>query len=311
MTLFWRILARRNAGLAGIGVTAAIMLIVYAAFFPGLLSLAGVSQFSVQWLPLALAAGGQMMVMLVGGIDLSMGALVSLGSVLAATLMGHGAFGALAGTVETVGLGAALGLATGSIVVFIGLPAIIVTLATSFVVSGIALLVLPQPGGSIPSWLQGAYGSNIPVAFLALVAIGLLWRLFASSEFGVRMLAYGDNPVGTQRSGVGTTAPRLAAYVLGGALGSLAGLALALQTGSGDPTIGVPYTLNSITAAVLGGVALTGGIGTFRGMVIGSLVVTAMTNVLFFLGIPAFFQYVVQGAIILIALGVPGIRRDR
>lgn len=310
MTLFFRILRRRNAGLVGIAVTAILMLVVYAAFFPGLLSFAGLAQFSVQWLPLALTALGQMMVMLVGGIDLAMGSMVSLGSVLAATLLGHGALGTLSGTVETLGLGAVMGLATGSVVVFVGLPAIIVTLATSFILSGIALLILPQPGGSVPSSLQSVYGSNLPVAFLGLVVVGLLWRAFASTEFGIRLLAFGDNPAGTMRSGVRTTLPRLTAYLLGGVLGSLAGYALALQTGSGDPTIGVPFTLNSITAAVLGGVALTGGVGTFRGVLAGSIVVTAMTNVLYFLGVPAFFQYVVQGAIILIALGLPKIRQN-
>ena len=137
----------------------------------------------------------------------------------------------------------------------------------------------------------------------------ILWKLWTLTPIGLASAAFGGNPAGAFRSGVNIDRARLAAYAISGALSALAGLFLAAQAGAGDPTIGTPYTLNSITAAVLGAVAFSGGLGTMRGALAGALLLTAMVSVMFLLGVSAFYQYIAQGVVILTAVAAPLLRR--
>jgi ribose transport system permease protein len=303
-----RLLWRRNAGLAGLYVLLALLLVVYAFLHPGLLSLSGVARFTQNWFPIALVAVAQTLVMLMGGIDLAMGAMVSLGCVLAATLVGGTALGAALGIAAVVGAGAVVGAATGTIVALLRLPAIIVTLAGSFLIGGAALLVMPRPGGSIPDWLSNALVGDLPTAPVLLVLLLLLWRLLQATPSGHAIAAAGDNPQGAYRSGIDVPLARIAAYAISGALAAFAGFYVAAQTGAGDPVIGTPLTLDSITAAVLGGVGFLGGQGTLRGALAGSLLLAVLINVMFFIGLPPVAQYVAKGLIIVAAMALRRLR---
>ena len=305
LALFWK----RNSGVGGVALVTLVALIVYAILFPGLLKPSGIAQLSQAWFLLAAASMGQALVMLTGGVDLATGALVSLGSVLAATLLAPEAFGTVGGLVAVLAIGALIGATTGAVVTLVGLPPIVVTLATSFVWTGAALLILPTPGGVVPAALSDSFAGGQPTVLLVILALVILWKLFLHTSTGLGIYAAGGNTLGAFRSGVPVTRVRIVAYALAGALAVLSGVAIAVQTGSGDPTIGAPYTLNSITAAVLGGVAFTGGVGTLRGTLIGALLLTVLINVMFFMGLPPFYQYVVQGLIILGAVSLPLLRR--
>lgn len=293
-----RLVWRRNAGLVGLFALLAALLVVYAYLHPGLLSVAGVARFTQNWFPVALVAIAQTLIMLTGGIDLSIGAMVSLGCVLAATLVGETALGATLGIAGVVAIGAAIGAATGAIVALLRLPAIIVTLAGSFLIGGAALLVMPRPGGSMPGWLSDVLAGDLPTALLLLVLVLLAWRVLQATPLGHAINAAGDNPQGAFRSGVGVALARITTYAIAGALSSFAGVYVAAQTGAGDPVIGAPLTLDSITAAVLGGVGFLGGQGTLRGAIAGSLLLAILINVMFFLGFPPVAQYVAKGLII-------------
>ena len=303
-SLYWSVQARRNRGIGGLALVAGGFLAVYAALFPGLLTPAGFAKFTQTWFPLALTGMAQAMLMLAGGISLSMGATVSLGAVVAASIMA-GPLGVTGGIAAVVATGLFVGAATGFIAVRLRLPAIIVTLAGSFIVGGAALLVLPRPGGSVPPWLSDLLAGGTPTAFALLVAVMLLWKLYAALPLGLSLYAAGENPVGAYRSGAPVEAALISAYAISGLLAALAGLFVAAQTGSGDPVIGQAFTLNSIAAAVLGGVGFLGGQGTMRGAVLGSLLLTAMINVMFFLGLPPVAQYIAQGLIIVGAVALP------
>jgi ribose transport system permease protein len=243
-------------------------------------------------------------VMLTAGIDLAVGSMVSLGAVVAATTMA-GPLGIAGGIAAVLVLGIAVGTSVGGVVSFGRLPAILVTLATSFILQGAALLVLPQPGGHIPPSLSRALAGTGPAAALMLLALPLLWRLYLATPLGLALPAVGENPIGAYRSGVRVELVRMSAYALSGALQALAGLYLAALTGSGDPLIGMPLTLQAIAAAVLGGVGFLGGQGTIRGALAGSLLLSVLINVMFFLGLPPVAQYVVQGLIIVGAVTLP------
>ena len=302
--------ANRNAGLGGLFVVVLLFIVAYGVLFPGLFTLSGFAKFTQSWFPLALVAMAQALLMLTGGISLAIGATVSLGAVIAATTM-TGPLGVAGGSAAVALAGLAIGAATGLIVVKLRLPAIVVTLAGSFIVSGAALLILPRPGGAVPDWLSNLLAGNTPTAFVLLVVVVLLWKLYLATPLGLSLYAAGDNPVGAFRSGVPVDAARIAAYAISGLLSTGAGLFVAAQTGSGDPVIGTAFTLNSIAAAVLGGIGFLGGQGTMRGALAGSLLLSLMISVMFFLGFTPVAQYVAQGLIIIGAVALPQLRRLR
>lgn len=302
--LYWAVQGRRNRGVLGLALVVAAFVAVYAGLFPGLLSVTGFAKFTQTWFPLALTAMAQAMLMLAGGISLSMGATVSLGAVVAATTMA-GPLGAAGGCLAVAAIGLGVGALTGLVAVRLRLPAIIVTLASSFIIGGVALLVLPRPGGSVPSWLSDLLAGTSPTAFGLLVVAMLAWKVYGATPLGLTLYAAGENPVGAYRSGAPVDAALIAAYAISGLLAAAAGFFVAAQTGSGDPVIGQAFTLNSIAAAVLGGVGFLGGQGTMRGAVLGSLLLTVMIDVMFFLGLPPVAQYIAQGLIIVGAVALP------
>jgi ribose transport system permease protein len=302
--------ARRNADLLGLFVVVLVFLFAYGFLFPGFLTLQGFAKFTQSWFPLALVAMAQAILRLTGGISLAIGAMVSLGAVIAATTMtGPGGVAGGAALVALAGLG--IGAATGLIVVKLRLPAIVVTLAGSFIVGGAALLILPRPGGAVPAWLSDLLAGNTPAAFVILVIVVLLWKLYIATPLGLGIYAAGENPIGAYRSGVKTDHVLVAAYAISGLLSTGAGLFVAAQTGSGDPVIGTAFTLNSIAAAVLGGIGFLGGQGSMRGALAGSLLLSLMISVMFFLGFTPVAQYVAQGLIIIGAVAIPQFRRKR
>jgi ribose transport system permease protein len=308
-SLHWALLRRRNSGLRGLFVLLAAMLLIYIAFFPGILSFTGIAKLTQSWFPLAVVAMAQTLVMLTRGIDLTVGAMVSLGSVLSATLIAGDTAGGAFGIVAVLAVGAGIGTLIGSAIALLRLPAIIVTLAGSFIVAGLALLVMPRPGGAIPVPLSDALAGDHPTALILLVILIIGWRLFAATPAGLAIVAAGDNPVGAFRSGVNVPLAQIGAYAIAGGLTAFAGFFIAAQTGAGDPLIGDRLTLQSITAAVLGGVGFLGGQGTMRGALTGSLLLIVIIKLMFFLGLPAFAQYVAEGVIIIAAMAAHLLRR--
>lgn len=302
--LYWAVQKRRNRGLTGLYLVVMLFLIGYAILFPGLLTIGGFAKFTQNWFPLSLVAMAQALMMLNGGISLAIGPLVSLGAVIAAVSLG-GPLGVLGGVLAVCGVGLGIGAVMGGIVAYLRLPAIIVTLAGSFIITGVALMVLPRPGGYVPEWFSDMLAGHTPVAFGVLVFLLLCWKLYLKTPLGLGIYAAGNNPIGAYRSGVPVERVKVLAFAISGLLTALAGLFIAAQTGSGDPVIGTPLTLTSIAGAVLGGVAFLGGKGTMRGVICGSLLLSVMVNVMFFLGFPPVAQYVAQGLIIVAAVAIP------
>ena len=144
-----------------------------------------------------------------------------------------------------------------------------------------------------------------------LAATILAWKLYLATPLGLSLYAAGENPLAAYRSGAPADTARVAAYALSGLLTVLAGLFVAAQTGSGDPVIGEAFTLNSIAAAVLGGVGFLGGRGAMRGAILGSLLLSVMINVMYFLGFPPVAHYLAQGLIIIAAVAAPELTSRR
>jgi ribose transport system permease protein len=247
---------------------------------------------------------GQSTVMLAGGIDLSLGSVLALAMAVFAV---RAEDGVVLAAVLALLAAAATGAANGVLVAYAGLPPIIVTLAASFLWGGVTLVVLPQPGGGVPAGLVKAYNNGwngIALPFLAIALVLVLWKVVRTTRFGLSLYAVGGNEHGAYASGIATRKVKISAYALAGVFVGLAGIGLAVQTGSGDATIGAPYTLNSIAASVLAGVSFFGGVGQMRATVLAALLIGLLTNLLLFTGLSPFYQLIMQGAVLIVAIAV-------
>jgi ribose transport system permease protein len=281
------------------------LLLVFTKFIQPRYGVTGIQGLGISVLPLALAAVAQAVVVIAGGIDLSIGSMMALTSVISATLMtGQSeAFSVVVvGGVLLVGL--VLGAVNGGLVVLTRVPDIVVTLAMSFVWAGSALLVRSAPGGAAAQWLKdlvtGSIGSEwIPRAAIALVVIvAVIWIPVSRSKLGLSMYAIGSNQLAAFRSGVPVGRTKLLAYALTGLFAAAGGLSLTASTGIGTPVPG-PYTLESVAAVVLGGVSLAGGRGGVFGPVIAVLVLQMIRTDMTFLDVDTNLAVVAQGVILI------------
>ncbi|MEJ3748823.1 ABC transporter permease [Actinomycetes bacterium KLBMP 9797] len=298
---------RDHVDVVGLCALLAVVLVVYQRLDPTLLAPSTITLLSAQFLPLILAAVAQTIVMLTGGVDLSLGAVLALGMAVFATTATDSATGVVAALALALAVTVAVGAANGALVAYAGLPPIIVTLAASFLWGGVTLIVLPQPGGHVPAGLVSAYNlgwRGIALPALAVAAALALWKLVRTTRFGLALYAVGGNEHGAYASGIHTRRVKILGYGFAGLFTGLAGVGLAIQTGSGDPTIGAPYTLNSIAVAVLGGISFFGGVGRMRATLLGALLLGLLTNLLLFTGISTFYQLILQGVVLVVAVAV-------
>jgi ribose transport system permease protein len=265
----------------------------------------GIQGLAISILPIAFAAVAQTIVVISGGIDLSVGSIMALTSVCSAVLMkGQGDAVAVGVVVAILFMGLALGAINGSLIVWTRVPDIVVTLAMSFVWAGFALLVLHTPGGGAALWLmesiRGPLGSEwLPRAVVVLaIIVGITWIPLMRSTLGLSLYAIGSNQLAAFRSGVPVGRTKIIAYALTGFFAALGGLTLTASTGIGSPVPG-SYTLESVAAIVLGGVSLAGGRGGVVGPIIAVVVLALIRTDLTFLGVNPNFSTVVQGAILI------------
>lgn len=265
-------------------------------------------------LPLALAAAAQAIVVISGGIDLSIGSLIAVSNVLSASLMQHASFRqSLAISVFVLAAGAGQGLLNGLVVAFSRIPDVVATLTTGFIWGGVALLILERPGGGAPAdYLNIGAGSDfgpwLPNALvLMIVAIAAIWLPIRLTRIGLLIYAAGSDPVAAFRSGVNVMRARTIAYVFSGLACAVGGMALTMTTGIGAPLAGAYYTLSSVAAVVIGGVSLAGGRGGMVGPVIAALLLTLAPMDLVFLGIDPNYGQVIQGTLIVLVVMVAGL----
>ena len=295
---------QRNAWLIGLMGFLALLLVFTKLIQPNY-GVTGVQGLAISVLPLALAAVGQAIVVISGGIDLSIGAMMALISVISASLMkGQPEEFAVVVVLGVLLLGLVLGAVNGGVVVVTRVPDIVVTLAMSFVWAGCALLVLKTPGGGSAAWLKelitGSVGSEwIPKAAVVLVVVvALVWIPLRRSRLGLSIYAIGSSRLAAFRSGVSVGRTKILAYAFTGLFAALGGLSLTASTGIGTPVPG-PYTLMSVAAVVLGGVSLAGGRGGVFGAIVAVMILQLIRTDITFLNINPNLAVVVQGVILI------------
>jgi ribose transport system permease protein len=318
-------LIRDNAWALGLAVFLAVLLI-FTKFINPSYDASSFQGLATSVLPLALAAVAQAIVVIAGGIDLSIASQMALTSCVAATLMkGQSDEFAVVVVILTVLLGLFLGAVNGVLVVLTKVPDIVVTLATSFVWAGFALLVSQRPGGGAAQWLKdlvvGAVFTGIPfsewvpkAAVVLIIVVGVVWIPLRGSKLGLSLYAIGSNQLAAFRSGISITRTKIASYAITGLFAALAGLSLTASTGIGTPVPDATYVLLAVAAVVLGGVSLAGGVGGLVGPVVAVLVLQLIRTDMTFLEFDSNYGLVLQGMIligVLMAGSFIEIRRSR
>jgi ribose transport system permease protein len=294
-----------------------VVIVVNAILQPNFLEPSTLNGNLRVFLPLILATAGQAIVVLGGGIDVSVGAIVSLVNAILATqigLQGDPGKGVLI-ILSSLLIGMAAGAFNGFFVSYLRLQPIITTYATSFLFAGLALFILPSPGGGLPSLFTSFYRDTmplgIPLAFYVVGLILLVWSLARQTRFGHYLYAVGGQPEAAYETGVPVTSVQFGTYVVSGLMAALGGTATTLLTGSGNAQVGDTLTLSSISAVVIGGVALSGGRGGVAGAMMGAVMLGLVRNIISFADVDTWWQTLVNATLIVIALALPGLLRLR
>lgn len=264
------------------------------------------------FLPLMILAAGQSIVVLGGGIDLSVGTIVSLVNAVLITNLAResGPAEILWAIALGLGIGLLAGAFNGLCVAYLRLQPIVTTYATSFIYSGLALYILPRPGGAIPAELARLYRStpaSIPFTLLMVVLLLVIWKVMRATRFGTFLYALGGDAEASFTTGIVVPRMRLLIYAVSGGFAALSAVALTLSTSTGDPRIGESMTLDSIVAVVLGGTRLSGGYGGIAGSIIGVAILGTIRNIISFANVPTWWQTLVDAVIIVSALAGPGL----
>lgn len=314
ITLRVRSMAGRWRGnrIALIGFITAVSLVCLSAFNPTILAVGNLTNILVQTAYLAIFAAAQTVIIIGRGLDLSLGATVSVVSVCTAMLLTQsdgGVFMVLICVAAGITLGALIGAINGVGVAVGKVDPFIMTLATLSVLTSIATTISGGfPVQALPSaflWIASFQLAGAPLAIFvaAVLLVGLDWMLRRTS-FGHSLYFIGSNADAARAAGIPVKMYRGASYVIGSAIVGFGAILLTARTGSGEPNLGGDLTLGAIAAAVLGGVNLNGGTGSILSPIAGALLVTVFTNGMNLLGVNGFIQQIFIGAIILGALAL-------
>lgn len=313
----WRRLMKRRGWTVGVWLLLAAAILYYATLIPnfGAFQLSSIAKNSLPTSYLAVAQG---VTVIAGGIDLGVGAIMVLSNAVSASLMEEQTFAItiLIGVAVIVGAAILNGL-VGWIIAVSKVPDIVVTLATLFIFAGFALMVLPSPGGGTSEGFRATFtgsasgvGTNYAasVAVVAVPAVAVaVWM--SRSRTGLSLRAAGSDANAAYLSGLSLMKTKIASYAVGGAFSALAGLAVTAITNNGDARLSnaLNGTLNSVAAVVLGGIALTGGVGSVIGALAAGVILFVLNPILTAMGINPNTAQVIQGAIIVLVMMVAGV----
>ena len=282
----------------------------YILINPNLLSPLQLQTSANLVVPLALAALAQLVVVISGGIDISLGATMSLVNVTFALAMIDNSIPVA--LLISLGVGLLVGLVNGLLIAYGRLPAIAVTLAMFFIVGAITRELMDRPGGGVSiEFSQLTSGQPIPfvpasILWLTVFAV-LLWFVMHRTVLGRSIFAAGSSPEGLEASGISHRKTLVSTYLLSSFMVSLAAIMLAGSTLTGDPRAGDAYLLNSIAAVALAGVSFAGGRGSILGTILAAATLALISSLLFFGGVNSNWSFVISALIVISVVGLPAI----
>ncbi|HUN41812.1 MAG TPA: ABC transporter permease [Acetobacteraceae bacterium] len=308
----------RAAGLMGPILALACEIVIFGSLAPRFATTRNFLLIAEQAMEIATLAIGQTLIILVAGIDLANGVVMVLASIVMAKLAVAGVPVVLA-VVAGVAVSAAFGLAEGLLVAIVELPPFIVTLgffnvamALALLISGEASIINLPPALLALGDTVSVGGTDVPVGILVMLAVLLVtWYALRETAWGRHMYALGDNLPAARLSGIRVNRVLISAYVTAGIIYAVAALLLLGRTTVGNPDAGETANLESITAAVIGGISLFGGRGSIVGPVLGAFIVGALENGLTIIGVDALYQDIAIGLLVIAAVILDRLQRGR
>jgi ribose transport system permease protein len=293
-----------------------VLLVLFAcintALMPNFMNSSSLAGFLASNSPLICVAIAAAVVLIGGGIDISLGAVVSLVNVVMITMIGRG-WGPGSATLFALGVALAFGILNGVVVSFLRVTPLLATFATSSVAAGLALWIMPAPGGSVPvsfvDWYNGFF-LGLPVSLYFILLLFVIWIGIRFTPLGTWLYAVGKEERKAFISAVPVSWVQFFTYVFAALTAGIGGIALTGSIGSGDALAGLPLSLNAIAACVIGGVSLMGGSGEVIGSIFGAVVLGMVTTTVLVVHIAPFYQDFISGLILLVGvLGVTLLRR--
>ena len=290
------------------------MFVAYFVLDPSALADATFVSLSNSALPLVLAATAETVVLIGGGIDLSVGVVISLISVIVATTMQSSVGSMVLWSIVAVAVGCVVGLVNAILIEYLHISAFIATLATLEVVQGLALGILGSPGGTIPagftSTVLGTSFHYIPNTMIIIAGIIILYAVARHVRAFRWLYAVGADRQAARTNGIRDRRVVMGAYIACGGIAAIGGLAFAALLSSGDPIEGASYLLPGIAAAVIGGTSVFGGKGGVPGSVVGAFILTVLASVLFAAHVTPFYEAFFTGLATVLIVGI-GVTIDR
>jgi ribose transport system permease protein len=290
----------KNQPLGGLYLGVVLVIIILMIILPQFRASRNLSNILLRAVPLLAVSTGQTIVLLGAGIDLSVGAVLALSTTIASVSLSVNPVG---GTLLVLLCGMLVGVINGLGVTTLKINPFIMTIGTTIITGGIALYIRPYPGGVIPlEYVNfvlakiGVFPLTPFIMFITIFVIGLIG--LRKTRFGRHLYAVGGNIDAARLAGISTNVILIGSYVASGFFAALAGLYMTARIACGDPTVGTPYQMESIAAAVVGGTALTGGRGGMGGTLIGVILLAMLGNIFNLTSINIYWQNVLRGIIL-------------
>ncbi len=293
----------------------AMIIIAVSIVSPSFRKVGNIRNIIAQCAVLAIVSIAQTNVLLIGGIDMSVSSVISFGTIAVAMYSSAGGVGLAGALLLALAVGAVTGLINGIGIVRFRIPPMIITISTQALLKGICLVLMPKSGGKVnvdfASFLKTRFGVMNVSAIIALVLYAVFFVIYHHTQFGRRIYAVGNGEVYAAQSGVPVRKTIISTYVISGMISALAGIVLAARISTGNPLVGDSYAMNSVASAVVGGVSMTGGVGTVLGALSGSVIMSLINNVINNMDISPYYQYITRGLVLVVSLLIFQLRGRR
>lgn len=290
-----------------------IMIVIAAVVSPTFRNAYNLRNIAAQVAVLAVVAIAQCCVLFIGGIDMSVSSIISISTIMVALYSTESAGGVVFSIFMAVGIGVLTGLVNGIGVVKFQIPAMIITISTQAFLKGICLILMPSSGGKVNPGLVSFMKTRVGIlnvsVILAILLYVIAFFVMHYTRFGRNVYAIGNGEKYAEQSGIKVKKNIMTVYILSGVIAAIAGVLLSARISTGNPLVGDSYAMDSVTAAVVGGVSMNGGIGSVIGAFLGAIILTLVNNIMNNVGISPYYQYIAKGLILVMSLMIFQIKR--
>lgn len=292
-----------------------LMIIAAAMASSSFLSVANIRNIFTQTAVLACVSVAQSLVLFIGGIDMSVSSVISISTIFLAMYSGESTLGLIGSILLALAAGALTGLVNGVGTVVFKIPAMIITISTQAFLKGICLILMPKSGGKVnPAFMKlmkNKIGVCTVMFLVALLVYAVVFLVMHYTDCGRKVYAIGNSELYAEQSGINTKKVIICVYIAAGMIAALSGILLGSRISSGNALVGDSYAMDSVAAAVVGGISMNGGIGTVIGALFGAIILSLINNIMNNIGISPYYQYIIKGLLLMVSLMLFQIKRRK